>query len=294
MRCHSYNYSALCVSLDPLHACSVAQSCLTLCDPMDCSPPGSSIHGIFQARILEWVAMFSSRWSSRYRDWTQDSCVSCIGRQILYTAPPGKPIICYNWPKNREVICVGLNESQKPLEVESFLLPFEEVREIQSRKQFHIQHGTEDEDWPSDKEWEKLLLIEAESKPWLAASKEVGLNQRFISNSVQYSSQHIHPFCSWNFYHLCILGRKYQGSLKVEIEQTKLCVHETVNQKLPTKVNQMTGTMTTILTAFLNTCASKRKWKVQRQIILKSRIPHHYIYVDNTNLHHYDFRSVTC
>ena len=35
----------------------VAQSCLTLCDPMECSPPGSSIHGIFQARVLEWVAI---------------------------------------------------------------------------------------------------------------------------------------------------------------------------------------------------------------------------------------------
>ena len=40
------------------------QSCLTLCDPMDCSPPGSSVHGILQARILEWVAMPSSKRSS--------------------------------------------------------------------------------------------------------------------------------------------------------------------------------------------------------------------------------------
>ena len=40
------------------------QSCLTLCDPMDCSPPGSSVHGILQARILEWVAMPSFRGSS--------------------------------------------------------------------------------------------------------------------------------------------------------------------------------------------------------------------------------------
>ena len=39
------------------------QLCLTLCDPMDCSPPGSSVHGILQARILEWIAMpFSSFW----------------------------------------------------------------------------------------------------------------------------------------------------------------------------------------------------------------------------------------
>ena len=46
----------------------VAQSCLTLCDPMDCSLPGSSIHGIFQTRILEWVAISFSRRSSRPRD----------------------------------------------------------------------------------------------------------------------------------------------------------------------------------------------------------------------------------
>ena len=53
--------------------CLVAQSCTTLCDPMDCSPPGSSVHGILQARILEWIAMPSSRGSSQSRDWTQVS-----------------------------------------------------------------------------------------------------------------------------------------------------------------------------------------------------------------------------
>ena len=62
----------------------VAQSCPTLCVPMDCSPPGSSVHGIFQARILEWVAISSSRGSSQVRDQTCISCVSCVGRQILY------------------------------------------------------------------------------------------------------------------------------------------------------------------------------------------------------------------
>ena len=46
----------------------VAQSCPTLCDPMDCSPPGSSVHEIFQARILEWVASSFSRESSQTRD----------------------------------------------------------------------------------------------------------------------------------------------------------------------------------------------------------------------------------
>ena len=51
----------------------VAQSCPTLRDPVDCTPPGSSIHGILQARILEWVAMSSSRGSSQPRDRTQVS-----------------------------------------------------------------------------------------------------------------------------------------------------------------------------------------------------------------------------
>ena len=54
------------------------------CDPMDCSPPASSFHRIFQGRILEWVAISSSKESSQPRDWNCVSCISCIGRQILY------------------------------------------------------------------------------------------------------------------------------------------------------------------------------------------------------------------
>ena len=60
------------------------QLCLTLCDPMDSSPPGSSVHGILQARILEWVAMPSSRGSSRPRDRTCVSYISCIGRRVFF------------------------------------------------------------------------------------------------------------------------------------------------------------------------------------------------------------------
>ena len=62
----------------------VAQSCPTLCDPMDCSLPASSIRGIFQARMLEWVAVSFSRGSSLPRDQTCVSYVSCIGRWALY------------------------------------------------------------------------------------------------------------------------------------------------------------------------------------------------------------------
>ena len=57
----------------------VAQSCPTLCDPVDCSPPGSSVHGILQARMLEWVAISFSRGSSWPGDQTQVSCITGRG-----------------------------------------------------------------------------------------------------------------------------------------------------------------------------------------------------------------------
>ena len=58
--------------------CLVAESCPTLCDTMDCSLPGSSVHGIFQVRILEWVAIPFSRWSSQWKDQTRVSLI--VGR----------------------------------------------------------------------------------------------------------------------------------------------------------------------------------------------------------------------
>ena len=60
-----------------MHAKSL-QSCPTLCDLMDSSPPGSSVHGISQARTLEWVAIFFSRGSFWPRDWTRVSCIASI------------------------------------------------------------------------------------------------------------------------------------------------------------------------------------------------------------------------
>ena len=54
----------------------VTQSCLILCDSMHCSPPGSSVHGILQARVLERVAIAFSRGSSRPRDQAQASCIA--------------------------------------------------------------------------------------------------------------------------------------------------------------------------------------------------------------------------
>ena len=67
----------------------VAQSCPTLCDPMGCSLPGSSIHGILQARILEWVAFPFSRGSSQAKDWTQVSWIA--GRSFTVWATREAP-----------------------------------------------------------------------------------------------------------------------------------------------------------------------------------------------------------
>ena len=61
-----------------------SQACLTLYDPMDCSPPGSSVRGIFQARILKWVTMPFSRGSCLPRDRTRVSFIFRIGRWVLY------------------------------------------------------------------------------------------------------------------------------------------------------------------------------------------------------------------
>ena len=77
------------------------QSCLTLCDPMDHSPRGSPVHGILQARKLEWVAIPFSRGSSWPRDWTSISFGFCIGRQVLYIRATWKaPFQTYLSSKN--------------------------------------------------------------------------------------------------------------------------------------------------------------------------------------------------
>ena len=80
-----YKFCLYCLSStefrDVCCCCLVAKSCLTHCSPMDYSLPGSSVPGIAQARILEWVALPFFRGSSWLRDRT---CVSCIGRRIHY------------------------------------------------------------------------------------------------------------------------------------------------------------------------------------------------------------------
>ena len=84
----------------------MAKLCLTLCDPMDCIPPGSSVHGISQARILERVAISFSRGSSWPRDRNH---ISCIAGRFFIVEPPEKPFYkaldyISSWPQSQEMM----------------------------------------------------------------------------------------------------------------------------------------------------------------------------------------------
>ena len=94
--------------------CQVTQSCPTLCEPMDYNPPGSSVHGILQARILEWAAMPSSRESSWPRDRTHISCGSCTAGRFFTAEPPGKAhltLIIYLKARSWDTVTLGVRTS---------------------------------------------------------------------------------------------------------------------------------------------------------------------------------------
>ena len=90
-KCWNQEYKLLFFHVRAVCCSLVTKSVPTLCNPMNYSLPGSSVHGISQARILEWVAILFSRGSSQPKDWT---CISCTGRRFLTTEPPGKPENC--------------------------------------------------------------------------------------------------------------------------------------------------------------------------------------------------------
>ena len=88
-----------------VHAKSL-QSCQKLCDPLDCSPPGSSVRRILQARILVWIAMPLSRGSSWPRDWTHISYVS-LHRQLGSLPPlPSEVPIAYFHTAQPKSVCI--------------------------------------------------------------------------------------------------------------------------------------------------------------------------------------------
>ena len=90
------------------------QSCLTLCYPMDRSPPGSSVHGILQARMLEWVTIPFSRGSSWPRDWICVSYISCIGRQVFFTTRTPSLVRAILYPETDQYIIFQIQTLELP------------------------------------------------------------------------------------------------------------------------------------------------------------------------------------
>ena len=94
-------YSSVCYTVDSYClsifycCCSLPESRPTLCNPMDCSLPGSSVQGVFPDKILEWGAISYSRGSSRPRDWTR---VSCTGRWVLYCGATREALCMFSSP----------------------------------------------------------------------------------------------------------------------------------------------------------------------------------------------------
>ena len=90
-KCITENGKNILINFIVVQFSSVAQSCPTLCYPMDCSLPGSSVHGIFQAIVLEWIAISFSRGPSQPRDWTRVSCI--VDRRFTIWATREVPFI---------------------------------------------------------------------------------------------------------------------------------------------------------------------------------------------------------
>ena len=119
-----------------MHTCSVASVMLTFWDPMDCSPPGCSVHGIHQARILEWFVMHYSRGSSRPRDQNHNFWVSSIGSWILYPLSHLGSLNNSNQfssvAQSCPTLCDPMNRSMPGLPVHHHLLEFTQTHAIES------------------------------------------------------------------------------------------------------------------------------------------------------------------
>ena len=95
-----YNYSTCFLIYTCVCVCMCAQSCPTFCDSIVWELSGSFLHGIFQARIVEWFAISYSRGSSRPRDGTNASCISCVGNHVLHHCAPWVVYICQCYSLN--------------------------------------------------------------------------------------------------------------------------------------------------------------------------------------------------
>ena len=159
---------------DYQHMCSVAQSCLTLWDPLDCSPPSPYVHRISQARILQWVAISCSRGSCWPRD---QNLIACIARGFFITEPSGKPVTGLIWVKltnfhfmkiyNPETLHILKWRLIKPY----FFLPYLPLSQVPIILNLRDDNPKGDQSWVftgrTDVEAETPILWAPDEKSWL-------------------------------------------------------------------------------------------------------------------------------
>ena len=160
---------------------------------MDCSPPGFSLHGILQARILEWVAMSSSRGSSHPRNWTHVSCTSCIAGRFFPAEPPGK-LLNLVWT-NQIVLGELVKIQDSPLQVYSsscwsLKKPKTEVRDDFS---VWLVQTTDKKLEPTDLDW--WVTGEASEEPRVQIYKKTCF-QHCARPGLEPDSEHLLLFCA--------------------------------------------------------------------------------------------------
>jgi len=140
-----------------IYLCAVLRH-VQICDPMDCSPPGSLVHGIFQARILEWLAISFSNGSSQPRDQTCISCIFCIGRWILYHYTTWEPLfIIHAITLLVVLICNSL------LTTMSFVSPY-----LYPLQYFCLENSTDRRSWRA--------IVQGNTKSWTRLSTHTHIN----------------------------------------------------------------------------------------------------------------------
>ena len=170
----------------------VTQSCLTLCDPTDCSPPGSSVHGILQARILKWIAVPFSRVSSWPRDWTEVFCLaggfftSWTTRKALHQERPANSSHTALQVQGDSTRSQGKNLILDHLMVERLF-----VNDLQEENMCHWK-GRESEVWHFE--------VRGKHEGWprsLASTTGNGQSERNEKSACHAEEGHSRPAASW-------------------------------------------------------------------------------------------------
>ena len=151
-----------------VHICVCAQSCLTLCDPMAYSSPGSSVHGILQARILERVSMPSCRGSSQHRDWTWASCGSCIAGGFFYRWATGEAPQFSSVAQSCPTLCDPMNRSMPGHPVHHQLPEFTQTRVHRASDAIQPSHPLSSPSSPAPNPSQHQSLFQ-----WVNSSHEV-------------------------------------------------------------------------------------------------------------------------